>query len=239
MKSDLLKSCVTETHVELPSSQSWMIRSSPAEGIKYKEEKNLALDVHYKEPIPDAKLHMFVRPTSLVNHVYLDYIKPPRVKASSQLIVLPGSSLQLTQGDRMSWTAGGDWMCSACQHQNFKKRETCQRCGYPKYGGPDPATYICNATKVLAGDWYCTAMNCQAHNYASRSSCYSCGALKNDHAAGGYGSNAYGSDGSADPPGWKTGDWVCTRFGCGVHNYACRMECFKCRTPRDQYSGGY
>ncbi|KAJ6331060.1 hypothetical protein OIU76_009623 [Salix suchowensis] len=139
----------------------------------------------------------------------------------------------------MSWTAGGDWMCSACQHQNFKKREMCQRCGYPKYGGPDPATYICNATKVLAGDWYCTAMNCQAHNYASRSSCYSCGALKNDHAAGGYGSNAYGSDGSADPPGWKTGDWVCTRFGCGVHNYACRMECFKCRTPRDQYSGGY
>ncbi|KAJ6698910.1 ZINC FINGER PROTEIN [Salix purpurea] len=111
----------------------------------------------------------------------------------------------------MSWTAGGDWMCSACQHQNFKKREMCQRCGYPKYGGPDPATYICNATKVLAGDWYCTAMNCQAHNYASRSSCYSCGALKNDHAAGGYGSNAYGSDGSADPPGWKTGDWVCTR----------------------------
>ncbi|KAJ6923251.1 hypothetical protein NC652_016789 [Populus alba x Populus x berolinensis] len=110
----------------------------------------------------------------------------------------------------MSWTAGGDWMCSACQHQNFKKREMCQRCGYPKYGGPDPATYICNATKVLAGDWYCSAMNCQAHNYASRSSCYNCGALRNDHAAGGYGSNAYGSDGS-DPPGWKTGDWICTR----------------------------
>ncbi|KAL9399333.1 hypothetical protein Peur_008294 [Populus x canadensis] len=137
----------------------------------------------------------------------------------------------------MSWTAGGDWMCSACQHQNFKKREMCQRCGYPKYGGPDPATYICNATKVLAGDWYCSAMNCQAHNYASRSSCYNCGALRNDHAAGGYGSNTYGSDGS-DPPGWKTGDWICTRLGCGVHNYASRMECFKCRTPRE-YSGGY
>ncbi|CAK7352674.1 unnamed protein product [Dovyalis caffra] len=76
----------------------------------------------------------------------------------------------------------------------------CHRCGYPKYGGPDPATYMCDATKVLAGDWYCTAMNCNAHNYASRSSCHSCGALKNDQAAGGY-----VSDGS-DPPGWKT-EW--------------------------------
>ncbi|KAJ6435283.1 hypothetical protein OIU84_000467 [Salix udensis] len=32
----------------------------------------------------------------------------------------------------MSLTAGGDWMCSACQHLNFKKREMCQLCGYPK-----------------------------------------------------------------------------------------------------------
>jgi len=108
--------------------------------------------------------------------------------------------------DTMSLTAGGDWMCSACQHLNFKKRETCQLCGYPKYGGPDPATYICNATKVMAGDWYCTAINCHAHNYASRSSCYSCGTLKSGHAAGGY-----ASDGS-DPPGWKTGDWICKRW---------------------------
>nr|TKS06934.1 transcription initiation factor TFIID subunit 15-like [Populus alba] len=134
--------------------------------------------------------------------------------------------------DTMSLTAGGDWMCSACQHLNFKKRETCQLCGYPKYGGPDPATYICNATKVLAGDWYCPAINCQAHNYASRSSCYSCGTLKSGHAAGGY-----ASDGS-DPPGWKTGDWICNRSGCGVHNYASRMECYRCRTPRE-YGGGY
>ncbi|KAL9339157.1 hypothetical protein Peur_068172 [Populus x canadensis] len=111
----------------------------------------------------------------------------------------------------MSLTAGGDWMCSACQHLNFKKRETCQLCGYPKCGGPDPATYICNATKVMAGDWYCTAINCHAHNYASRSSCYSCGTLKSGHAAGGY-----ASDGS-DPPGWKTGDWICNSIrndGC-------------------------
>ncbi|KAJ7956655.1 Ran-binding zinc finger protein [Quillaja saponaria] len=135
----------------------------------------------------------------------------------------------------MSWT-GGDWMCGACQHLNFKKRDACQRCGYPKFGGPDPAAYGYNRTEVMAGDWYCTAMNCGSHNYASRSSCYRCGTLKNDYACE-YGGNmvssgGYGSDCSV-PPGWKTGDWICTRMGCGVHNYASRMECFKCKTPKD------
>ncbi|KAF5482138.1 hypothetical protein F2P56_002729, partial [Juglans regia] len=126
----------------------------------------------------------------------------------------------------MSWS-GGDWMCGACQHTNFKKRDACQRCGYPKYGGPDPSTY--NTTEVLAGDWFCNAMNCGSHNYASRSNCYRCGAYKtHDYAAAGYGSAA-----SHVPPGWKTGDWICSRMGCGVHNYASRTECYKCNTPKD------
>lgn len=102
----------------------------------------------------------------------------------------------------MSWS-GGDWMCNACQHINFKKRDACQNCGYPKIGGPDPETYRYNWTETLAGDWYCSGMNCGAHNYASRTSCYRCGALKND--------NSYGSDCNY-PPGWKTGDWICTRY---------------------------
>ncbi|KAB2609788.1 RNA-binding protein-like [Pyrus ussuriensis x Pyrus communis] len=132
----------------------------------------------------------------------------------------------------MSWT-GGDWMCGACQHANFKKRDACQRCGYPKYGGPDPSTYGCNRTEVLAGDWYC---NCGAHNYASRPNCYRCSSMKNDYGGAAYSmmpsAEGYGSDASA-PPGWKSGDWMCNRVGCGVHNYASRMECFKCKTPKD------
>ncbi|XP_010100942.2 zinc finger Ran-binding domain-containing protein 2 [Morus notabilis] len=123
-----------------------------------------------------------------------------------------------------SW-GSGDWMCGACQHLNFKKRDQCQRCQYPKYGGPDPSTYAYNRTEVLAGDWYCNAMNCGAHNYASRSQCYICGALK----------NMIGSDGCS-VPGWKTGDWFCTRVGCGEHNYANRTVCYKCKTARD-YGG--
>ncbi|EEF37896.1 conserved hypothetical protein [Ricinus communis] len=94
----------------------------------------------------------------------------------------------------MSWS-GGDWICSACQHQNFRKREACQRCGYPKFHGPDPAGW----TRVLPGDWYCTAMNCGAHNYASRPSCYRCGTSRNE-----YGSSC-GSE-STFPPGWKS-EW--------------------------------
>ncbi|KAH1248456.1 putative RNA-binding protein C17H9.04c [Glycine max] len=129
---------------------------------------------------------------------------------------------------KMSWY-GGDWMCGVCEHINFKKRETCQSCRYPKYGGTDPSTYRYNKTEALAGDWFC---NCGAHNYASRSSCYRCGAIK-DYYCSGYGtkSGEYGS--YTFPLGWKNGDWLCPRIGCGVHNYASRTECFKCKVPRD------
>ncbi|KAJ6862803.1 hypothetical protein NC652_039614 [Populus alba x Populus x berolinensis] len=156
---------------------------------------------HQVSPQDGARLNKYIKPpnpsrkiTSYIDSVLAQLLNKQFYASAS---VVQDPSLQLGK-DTMSLTAGGDWMCSACQHLNFKKRETCQLCGYPKYGGPDPATYICNATKVLAGDWYCPAINCQAHNYASRSSCYSCGTLKSGHAAGGY-----ASDGS-DPPGWKT-----------------------------------
>ncbi|KAJ8527904.1 hypothetical protein K7X08_015355 [Anisodus acutangulus] len=108
----------------------------------------------------------------------------------------------------------GDWICSSC----------------PKYATPaDVAMYGLNKTEVMAGDWYCSAMYCGSHNYASRTSCYRCGALKNDY----YGIGAvYGYDASA-LPGWKSGDWICSRIGCGMHNYASRAECYKCKTSRD------
>uniref|UniRef100_A0A5B6YFY8 Putative zinc finger Ran-binding domain-containing protein 2-like isoform X1 n=1 Tax=Davidia involucrata TaxID=16924 RepID=A0A5B6YFY8_DAVIN len=126
----------------------------------------------------------------------------------------------------------GDWMCSSCQHLNFKKRDSCQRCRCPKFGGgTDVSPYGINSTEVLAGDWYCTTMNCGAHNYASRASCYRCGAAK-DYGSGMIDLGGYGCDGSG-LPGWKNGDWICNRLGCGVHNYASRMECFKCKTPKD------
>ncbi|KAG8372716.1 hypothetical protein BUALT_Bualt12G0095600 [Buddleja alternifolia] len=132
----------------------------------------------------------------------------------------------------------GDWMCGACQHVNFQKRDSCQRCSCPRYATPGDVSAYANAlmqkTQVLAGDWYCVALNCGAHNYASRNSCYRCGASKDIYDCAAYGAAAaaqvYGYDAV---PGWKTGDWICSRLDCGIHNYASRTECFKCKTPRD------
>ncbi|KAK6945066.1 Zinc finger, RanBP2-type [Dillenia turbinata] len=106
-------------------------------------------------------------------------------------------------------SSDGDWLCSACQHVNFKKRDACQKCTYPRHGGVDVSLYKSKRTEVLAGDWFCA--HCGAHNFASRSTCFRCGALKNDFV-GGYGGNMTGNgcDGGARP-GWKTGDWICTR----------------------------
>nr|KAJ0189904.1 hypothetical protein LSAT_V11C800412760 [Lactuca sativa] len=132
--------------------------------------------------------------------------------------------------------SNGDWMCGACQHINFKKRDACQRCQCPKFATPtEMSNYGIDRTEVLAGDWYCSTFNCGSHNYASRTVCYRCGALKDytttamiAASTAGY----YTHDSSA-LPGWKSGDWVCNRLGCGVHNYASRMECYKCKTPRE------
>ncbi|KAL3535831.1 hypothetical protein ACH5RR_004292 [Cinchona calisaya] len=116
----------------------------------------------------------------------------------------------------------GDWVCAACQHSNFKRRDACQKCGCPKYASPaDISAYRINRTEVLPGDWYCTGMNCGAHNYASRTSCYRCGALKGaDYCQYGVGMVAPGGylyDPSA-LPGWKTGDWICTGLIYNIHS---------------------
>ncbi|KAK9697792.1 hypothetical protein RND81_08G061700 [Saponaria officinalis] len=139
----------------------------------------------------------------------------------------------------MSWA--GDWMCGACQHMNFKKRDSCHRCGFSRYAGhvnnvSNAAAVRPNRTEVvLAGDWYCQALNCGAHNYASRVSCFRCSALKPECSGGffGGGSVMAATGGVTVVPGWKTGDWICSRPGCGEHNYACRTGCYKCKTPRD------
>lgn len=107
---------------------------------------------------------------------------------------------------------GGDWMCPACQHLNFKKRESCQRCSCPKFAsGAEVSSYAVHKTEMLAGDWYCGGMNCGAHNYASRHTCYRCGGIK-DYC--GYGAEIMASAGYAYDaiPGWKTGDWICSRY---------------------------
>ncbi|KAH6757568.1 hypothetical protein C2S51_038716 [Perilla frutescens var. frutescens] len=123
----------------------------------------------------------------------------------------------------------GDWNCRSCQHLNFQRRDSCQRCGDPR-PGPD----------VRPGDWYCAVANCGAHNFASRSSCFKCGAGKDDAGGAAFDTEmsrarAFGFGGGGRS-GWKSGDWICNRSGCNEHNFASRMECFRCNAPRESGS---
>lgn len=103
----------------------------------------------------------------------------------------------------------GDWNCRSCQHLNFQRRDSCQRCGDMKhgsiggggvgvYGGRgsmiNPSVYGFTGPDVRPGDWYCSIGNCGAHNFASRSSCFKCGVFKDDLASSG-GNGGSGFDG--------------------------------------------
>ncbi|KAK6912180.1 Zinc finger, RanBP2-type [Dillenia turbinata] len=125
----------------------------------------------------------------------------------------------------------GDWNCRSCQHLNFQRRDTCQRCGDPKsggdfgsFGGRGGSSFGFSGSDVRPGDWYCGVGNCGAHNFASRSSCFKCGAFKEDLGAGGgssfdfdmprsrgFGFGGSGGGGSGRSS-WKSGDWICNRY---------------------------
>lgn len=127
----------------------------------------------------------------------------------------------------------GDWNCRTCQHLNFQRRESCHRCGEPRgsdhfggFGGRvgNSSYGFSTGSDVRPGDWYC---NCGAHNFASRSSCFKCGAFKEESSGGGGGGGGYyegdisrgrgfrfsggGGSGGSGQPGWKSGDWICNR----------------------------
>ncbi|XP_047972868.1 transcription initiation factor TFIID subunit 15 [Salvia hispanica] len=149
----------------------------------------------------------------------------------------------------------GDWNCRSCQHLNFQRRDSCQRCGDPRpgdradyggFGGRGSATaavaFGFTGPDVRPGDWYCSIANCGAHNFASRSSCFKCGAAKDDSGPAAFDSEmsrarafgfGVGGAGAGGRSGWKSGDWICARPGCNEHNFASRMECFRCNAPRD------
>lgn len=126
----------------------------------------------------------------------------------------------------------GDWNCRSCQHMNFQRRDSCQRCGEPRPGSDHRGDYggfgggrmvssfgFSTGPDVRPGDWYCGVGNCGAHNFASRSSCFKCGASKDDSPGGFDGGDmprirsfGFGGTGSTSRSGWKSGDWICSRF---------------------------
>lgn len=107
----------------------------------------------------------------------------------------------------------GDWNCRSCQHLNFSWRDSCQRCNEPR---PSDCVGFTGrgGSEVRPGDWYCPASNCGAHNFASRSSCFKCGSFK-DESSSSFDGDAQRSRGGfpfGGRSGWKSGDWICTRY---------------------------
>ncbi|XP_042424506.1 zinc finger Ran-binding domain-containing protein 2-like [Zingiber officinale] len=136
----------------------------------------------------------------------------------------------------------GDWVCRSCEYVNFCRRDSCQRCGEHKLGAERlDYTSIGGSWDVKPGDWYCSA--CRVHNYANRPSCFKCGASKDDSAsaiASSWGFRCDTASGAANcSSSWKSGDWICSRLGCNEHNYARRMECFRCNAPRSDCGSEY
>ena len=85
-------------------------------------------------------------------------------------------------------------------------------------------------------DWICP--NCHALVFAFRSCCYKCQTPRHEGGGGGEGApletplDVYYTP---RPPLYgdvREGDWLC--IGCGGHNFAFKIACFTCRTPRPQ-----
>ncbi|KAK9835616.1 hypothetical protein WJX74_004252 [Apatococcus lobatus] len=95
-----------------------------------------------------------------------------------------------------------------------------------------------------AGDWSCRS--CQAHNFASRGRCFTCGADKPPSAiaslVSGTGSTSsfnpagigmrsgMGGGGGGSTQSFKPGDWACS--ACQSHNFASRTACYRCQAAK-------
>jgi hypothetical protein len=152
----------------------------------------------------------------------------------------------------------GDWICPACQANNFARRNACFKCYAPREGftaPPTPAQRGGGNFGMKRGDWVCTG--CQTHNFAKRQNCLNCERPRPLDADGGRGG---GNNASRKKFGdWKcdcgftnfasraaclkcdaakpaaqavAGDWLCKH--CGTNNFSKRNECFGCQKPKDE-----
>ncbi|KAG6537791.1 hypothetical protein ZIOFF_002888 [Zingiber officinale] len=86
----------------------------------------------------------------------------------------------------------GDWYCAACGVHNYASRPSCFKCSASK---DDSASVIANSwgfrcnspggntnwsSSWKSGDWICSRLGCNEHNYASRTECFRCNAPRSD-----------------------------------------------------------
>eukprot|EP00013_Stygamoeba_regulata_P001768 CAMPEP_0177643134 /NCGR_PEP_ID=MMETSP0447-20121125/7993_1 /TAXON_ID=0 /ORGANISM="Stygamoeba regulata, Strain BSH-02190019" /LENGTH=368 /DNA_ID=CAMNT_0019145409 /DNA_START=51 /DNA_END=1154 /DNA_ORIENTATION=+ len=86
-----------------------------------------------------------------------------------------------------------------------------------------------SAPQARDGDWLCAM--CSNHNYASRTACNRCkqprALVDSGVPVGGGG----GGGGGAADPNRKEGEWTCGL--CNNLNYAHRVQCNRCQTPKN------
>merc|ERR1719272_2907972 len=137
----------------------------------------------------------------------------------------------------------GDWICPACQNNNYANRVACNKCQMPKQTGMSEMDFTTQMNQMnqmgmggyggmnqmgmgammgnmggpnmRPGDWMCPA--CQNHNCASREACNKCSAPK---------------DVQIGNSGMRPGDWICP--SCANHNYASKAACNKCSAPKPE-----
>jgi len=131
----------------------------------------------------------------------------------------------------------GDWDCPSCRGHNYADKKACFRCGIEK-----PADIIQERSNGMGysggflqrrrnlggdrrpGDWDCPA--CNAHNYASKTSCFICKKPKPDgNEKPEFRRGKRGQD-------RRPGDWDCPK--CQAHNYADKTACFICSVPKPE-----
>lgn len=92
----------------------------------------------------------------------------------------------------------GDWICEGCGNNNFAFRTECHRCKKPKSGDgntlkrslDDEAPKASKPPKMVkAGDWTC--IHCSNYNYAFRTQCKQCNAVKEEPASNDGGQATY------------------------------------------------
>jgi len=128
----------------------------------------------------------------------------------------------------------GDWQCPKCSAHNFASKTACYDCAEPRPVDqprfeqpqqPRKTGFGGGARRgALPGDWACPS--CTRHNYARRTSCFSCDAPRPAHLP------RHEQRVPREPPArvLKPGDWACPH--CDKHNFASKQACIGCAAPR-------
>jgi len=150
----------------------------------------------------------------------------------TQLQKLPASSRVYSTGRDQQWYGGGGEDAQGDGPISYRGRSNSGR-----------RPYNSNRNDTRAGDWVCP--ECGDSNFARRWSCRQCDTPRPDSAGQGTEPRAARDQGEYRDRGqteyrdrgqsefkergqseFREGDWNCS--GCGEHNYARRVRCFRC-----------